>query len=129
MAVVNLHAQDWGTYVGAVIDGEDYPISFLGWFFDYPDSDNWVTPFGLGAGLGSNTNNDALDALLQAAAAESDMGARAGLYGQVQDLWAEWNPTIPLWIEPEHVIYGDHISGVDIGPTIEFNYNQLSVRR
>jgi len=129
MAVVNLHAQDWGTYVGAVIGGEDYPISFLGWFFDYPDSDNWVTPFGLGAGLGSNTNSDELDALLLQAAAESDTAVRAVLYGQIQDLWVELNPTIPLWIEPEHIIYGSHVMGVNIGPTIEFNYNQLSVSR
>lgn len=128
MATVNLNAQDWATYVGAVIGGTDYPISFLGWFFDYPDSDNWVSPFGLGAGLGSNTNNDELDALLLAAAAESDADARAALYGQVQDLWAQLNPTIPLWIEPEYVEYWtDRVSGVNIGPTIEFNYNQLSL--
>ncbi len=129
MAVVNLNAQDWGTYVGAVIGGTDYPISFLGWFFDYPDSDNWVTPFGLGAGLGSNTNSDELDALLGQAAAEADPDARAALYQQIQELWTELLPTIPLWIEPEHVIYWDYVQGVNIGPTIEFNYNSLSLDR
>ncbi len=125
MIQVNLHAQDWATYVDAVIGGEDYPMSFLGWFFDYPDSDNYVTPFGRGAGLGSNVNNDELDALLAQAAAESDPDVRAELYAQIQEMWAELIPTLPLWIEPEHIIYPDYIQGINIGPTIEFNYNTI----
>jgi hypothetical protein len=43
-------------------------------------------------------------------------------------MWVELNPTIPLWIEPEHIVYGSHLYGVNTEPTIEFNYNQLSIR-
>ena len=41
---VELQTQEWGTYIGALTDGE-YPIGYLGWFFDYPDTSNYLDPF------------------------------------------------------------------------------------
>lgn len=139
---VELVAQEWSTYIGAVIGGADYEVPMLGWFYDYPDPDNYISPFVANGGLGTmitdpdtgegiNADAQQLVDLVQEAAATGDMATRADLYGQIQELYAQLTVTIPLWIEAEHVVYRDGISGSDaygsldqlnIGPTIEFNY-------
>ncbi len=144
---VTLRAQEWSTYVGAVIGGTDYPISFLGWFYDYPDPDNYLNPFIVNGGLGTmvtdpdtgaGINDDAqrLTDLVFQAAAIADPAARAPLYEEIQDLYAELAVTIPLWIEAEHVVYRDGVTPstafgtpetLNIGATIEFNYATLSL--
>lgn len=144
---VTLQAQEWSTYVGAVVGGQDYALSFLGWFYDYPDPDNYLGPFILNGGLGTNVTDpdtgEGIDAqaqqlvdLVTEAAAESDPAVRADLYEQAQDIYAELVTTLPLWIEAEHVVYWDDVTPDDafgsvdtlnIGATIEFNYSTLSL--
>jgi peptide/nickel transport system substrate-binding protein len=143
---VTLRATEWATYLGNVIQGESYAVSFLGWFFDYPDSSNYVEPFALNGGLGTNITDSEtgevapgltepeLIANLLAAATETDSAARAALYETIQDQWANDVVTIPLWFEPERVFYRDYISGdsgganansLNIGPTTDLNYDVL----
>jgi len=42
---VNLKSQEWSSYVTALTGGQSYPVGLLGWFFDYPDSSNYLDPF------------------------------------------------------------------------------------
>jgi ABC-type transport system substrate-binding protein len=122
----------------------------LGWFFDYPDSSNYLTPFVYNGGLGTNVALAAegsdygepisdlaaelLDLLVQADV-ETDIAARTQLYEQAQEVYADLAVTVPLFIIAEHVTYRPNISGSDmyaeagvlnIGPTMEFNYSTLS---
>ena len=53
---VTLQAQEWSTYVTALTGGESYPVGVLGWFFDYPDSSNYVDPFVYNGGEGTNVS-------------------------------------------------------------------------
>jgi peptide/nickel transport system substrate-binding protein len=142
---VNLHAQEWSTYIGAVLGGQDYPISFLGWFYDYPDPDNYMSPFIQNGGLGTMVTDPdtgeviegldpALLDLLVEAATTPGTDTREELYQQLQEVYAEAVTTLPLWIEPEHVVFRDGVVGSDmypypealnIGPTTEFNYQTL----
>jgi len=143
---VSLVATEWATYLGNVIQGESYSVSFLGWFFDYPDSSNYVEPFTLFGGLGTNvTDGDTGEVLpslttpelidvIKEAATETDQAARAELYGQVQELYAQDVVTLPLWFEPERIFYWNDVAGdsdaenantLNIGPTTDFNYNVL----
>lgn len=139
---VELVAQEWSTYVGAVIGGADYDVSLLGWFYDYPDPSNYLSPFVDNGGLGTMVTNPDTNAginataqdlvdTLAAAAATGDQAQRETLYQEAQDLYADLVVTVPLWIEAEHVVYPDYVSGSDaygtpetlnIGATIEFNY-------
>lgn len=144
--VVELVAQEWSTYIGAVIAGE-YPVSFLGWFYDYPDPDNYISPFVTNGGLGTNVTDpdtgEAIDAELQAmvdamttAAATADPAERERLYlEEVLPVYTDRVVTLPLWLEAEHIVYGSTVSGCDafgapealnIGGTIEFNYITLN---
>jgi peptide/nickel transport system substrate-binding protein len=147
---VTLEAQEWSTYVTALTGGEEYPAGVLGWFFDYPDPSNYLEPFVYNGGNGTNVAPqvegspfgepiDDLSAqlvdLLQQGATETDQDARAGIYEEAQQIFADEVVTLPLFFEAEFVSYPDGIQGDDmyaspetlnIGPTLEFNYALLS---
>jgi peptide/nickel transport system substrate-binding protein len=147
---VTLQAQEWSTYVSALTGGQSYAIGVLGWFFDYPDSSNYIDPFVFNKGLGTNVTvpqegsntgvpiddqaKQLVDLLVQADS-ETDVTARAALYQQAQDIYADMVVTLPLFFNAEHVTYRSNIKGSDqyavpetlnIGPTIDFNYATLS---
>jgi len=147
---VDLQAQEWSTYVTALTGGESYAIGVLGWFFDYPDSSNYLDPFVYNGGEGTNVTtptegsttgtpiNDKakkLVDLLQQADTETDQAKRADLYQQAQDVYADLVVSVPIIITPENVVFRSNIQGdsmyaspetLNIGPTMEFNYATLS---
>jgi len=142
---VTLQAQEWSTYVSSLVGGEAYPAGVLGWFFDYPDPSNYLEPFVYNGGLGTmvtdgdnvgvNEDADRLVELLQEGSTTTDQAARASIYEEAQNLYADLVVTIPLFFEAEHVVYPDYVSVVSgtesaetlgIGPTIEFNHALLT---
>jgi ABC-type transport system substrate-binding protein len=146
---VELQAQEWSTYITALVGGESYPVGVLGWFFDYPDPSNYLDPFVYNGGMGNNLtaamegsitgdpiNDDAatLVDLLAQADVEVDDAKRIALYEEAQALYADLVPTVPLFFEAEHVIYRDNISGtadqatpetLNIGGNVFFTYSML----
>jgi peptide/nickel transport system substrate-binding protein len=147
---VTLQAQEWSTYVTALTGGQSYAVGVLGWFFDYPDSSNYLDPFVYNKGMGTNVspskegtdygepiNEKAaqLVSLLNQADTETDQAKRADLYQQAQEIYADLVVTIPLFFIAEHITYRSNITGssnfatpetLNIGPNIEFNYATLS---
>ncbi|GAB4480168.1 MAG: ABC transporter substrate-binding protein [Anaerolineae bacterium] len=125
---VNLQVQEWSTYVSALTGGE-YPIGYLGWFFDYPDTSNYLDPFAQSAAspfLGISYASEEMDSLLAEAAATDDQDERVALYEQAQALYAEDVVTIPLTIETEYAVFNNsRIAGVTIGPALIFNYELI----
>jgi peptide/nickel transport system substrate-binding protein len=146
---VTLQAQEWSTYVPALTGGKAYGAGVLGWFFDYPDSSNYLDPFVFNRGEGTNVTtpqtgsltgipiNDKakqLVDLLNKADIETDQAKRADLYKQAQDLYADLVVTLPLFYQAEHVVYRDYIKGssgyatpetLNIGPNIVFYYSLI----
>jgi peptide/nickel transport system substrate-binding protein len=151
---VNLQAQEWSTYITALSGGKSYPVGILGWFFDFPDSSNYVDPFVYNKGMGTNvtvpqegstygvpiTNTFGTDAtklvdLLNKADVELDNAKRIELYQQAQQLMADMVLAVPLYFVAEHVVYRANIHGtgglptpetLNIGPNLEFNYSTLT---
>lgn len=147
---VTLQAQEWSTYVTALTGGEAYAVGVLGWFFDYPDSSNYLDPFVYNGGEGTNVSPQAegtdfgepindkakqLVDLLAQADTETDQTVRADLYNQAQEIYADLVVSLPLFFNAEHVIYRSNIHGSDafgepnslnIGPNIEFYYSLIS---
>jgi peptide/nickel transport system substrate-binding protein len=147
---VKLNAQEWSTYITALVGGEAYTAGVLGWFFDYPDSSNYLDPFVFNDGMGTMVSLSAegtdfgepinetaakLVELLAQADVEPDVEKRAELYQQAQEVYADLVVTLPLFIIAEHVTYRANIFGSDmyalvealnIGPTLEFNYSTLT---
>jgi peptide/nickel transport system substrate-binding protein len=151
---VNLQAQEWSTYVTALTGGQAYAVGILGWFFDYPDSSNYLDPFVYNKGEGTNvtvpqegsatgipitgtfgvTATQLVNLLVQADI-EQDPTKRAQEYEQAQQLTADLVLTVPLFFVPEYIVYRDNIHGdsayatpqtLNIGPSIEFWYSLLS---
>jgi len=125
---VELKSMNWAEYVDGFVAGE-LPFFILGWFPDFADPENWLSPFA--SCLQSPDNgvfycNEEMDALLLAAASSADPAEREDLYNQIGELYAEDVPTLPLFWEPEFVSYRDGVEGVVVGPPFEFNYNVLS---
>jgi peptide/nickel transport system substrate-binding protein len=147
---VNLQAQEWSTYITALAGGQSYAVAVLGWFFDYPDSSNYIDPFVYNKGIGTmvtipkegsdtgtpiNDEAKKLVDLLVQADSETDQAKRADLYQQAQETYADMVVTLPLFYVPEHIVYSSNIHGSDqfpvpenlnIGPTIDFNYATVS---
>lgn len=125
---VTLQSQEWGTYVHALTDGE-YPIGYLGWFFDYPDTSNYLDPFAestASPSMGISYASEEMDEYLHAAGASTDVAEREQLYTDAQELYAKDVVTIPLIMEPEYAVYReDTIGGVTIGPALVFNYELI----
>ena len=138
----------------ALIGGKSYAVAIAGWFFDYPDTSNYLDPFTYNGGQGTNAtvakagsttgdpvpgayNADAtkLVSLLSQADIELDQTKRADLYKQAQDVAASMVLTVPLYFVPEFVVYRPNIHGssdyatpetLNIGPNIEFTYSLLT---
>jgi peptide/nickel transport system substrate-binding protein len=127
---VTLQSQEWGTYVGALVGGE-YPIGYLGWFFDYPDPSNYLDPFAqseAAASIGTNYASDEMDALLAAGGESTDEAERAQIYEDAQNLYAEDVVTIPLTIEPEYAVFNNaSVSNIVIGPALYFQYELIEL--
>jgi peptide/nickel transport system substrate-binding protein len=145
MIDVEVSAQEWSTYVGAATGGEEYPVSLLGWFFDFPDPENYLQPFIENGGIGTMVTakedgsisegvNPELLTLLTASRGETDLDARAAILGDLQTVYAEEVVTVPLWIEPEFIVYRDGVCGdaslpnpqtLNVGATMELIYAVL----
>ncbi|MCJ7551982.1 MAG: ABC transporter substrate-binding protein [Anaerolineae bacterium] len=126
---VNLKTQNWAEYVDSFVEGTAFPVFILGWFPDFADPDNWLTPFAScvqSPDNGVNYCDEKMDDLLLRAAASSDAAEREALYGELGEYYAEQVPTLPLFWEPEFVTYRDGVEGVLIGAPFEFNYNMLN---
>jgi peptide/nickel transport system substrate-binding protein len=125
---VELVSQNWAEYVDSFVDGS-LPIFILGWFPDFADPENWLSPWGSctqSPDMGVNYCDEKMDEMLLNAASSSDPAEREALYQEIGEYWADTMPTIPLFWEPEFVTYRDGIEGVKIGAPFEFNYNVLS---
>jgi len=124
---VEIRSKDWAEYVRSFVNGS-FPIFILGWFPDFADPQNWLSLFGScaqSADLGSNYCNPTIESFLAQAAAATETTERQSLYQEIGELWAEDIPTLPLFWESEFAVMREGIEGVQIGSTLEFNYNAL----
>lgn len=129
MVTVDLQTQNWAEYVDSFVAGEAFPAFILGWFPDFVDPENWLTPFGsctASPDQGGFYCSEQLDKLLLDAGSTTDETKRAEFYKQAGEFWAENVITIPLFWEPEFITNRAGIDGIAIGAPFEFNYYPLS---
>ena len=108
------------TYFGQVSNNA-LPLFLLGWFPDFADPDNYVTPF-MRTGfqsLGTNYSNPTMDALIDNET--SSTTGRDTTFSQIQDLTAHDVPTLPLWMTSAVAVKEPAVSGVVLDPYL-FRY-------
>ena len=115
---VNLRSEPWTTYT-ADFGNQRLPFFLLGWYPDYFDSDDYVSPFlstSGAASLGSGYNDSQMNTWLAQEAASTDDAVRAGIFQQIQNKLATDVPYIPLWQNPSDVEYSNTVSDVFLHP-------------
>jgi peptide/nickel transport system substrate-binding protein len=104
-----------------------YPEYQLGWFPDYSDADNYLTPFFLTKNfIGNHFSDPAIDTLLTAQAVETDKAKRTTEIGDIQDRVAAQLPTIPLLQGAQVVVEGKDVKGVTLDGSFKFRFGTLS---
>ena len=106
-----------------------YPMYQLGWFPDYSDADNYLTPFFTkNSFLANHYDNPAVQKLIDQQLVTTDKAARTKIIGQIQDDVAKDLPTIPLLQGAQVAVVGSNVSGADqtLDPSFKFRYAALS---
>lgn len=110
---VTLKSAEWDTYSKAY-PTDQYPIFQLGWFPDYPDSDDYVAPF-----YGTKTSflmdhfsNPTIDAAIEKERSSTDQATRNTAFGQIQTIGAQQAPTIPLTQGKQLAVQRKGVTGV-----------------
>jgi peptide/nickel transport system substrate-binding protein len=125
---VNLQTTEWVQY-SKQRTADAYPAYQLGWFPDYSDADNYLTPFFLTENFLSNhySNQKVNDLILQQASTP-DAGERTALIKQIQDLEADDLSTVPYLQGAQVAVVGTDVSGTKdtLDPSFKFRYGALS---
>ena len=106
-----------------------YPVYQLGWFPDYSDADNYLTPFFSKNNFVANHYDSApVQKLIGEQLVETDKTKRAALIGQIQDAEAKDISTLPLLQGSQVAVVGSTVSGADqtLDASFKFRYAALS---
>lgn len=100
----------------------------LGWVFDYPSGENYLTPL---HGTGGSSNytgysNPDVDALISQGDAASIEEAD-GFYQQAAELVLEDMPIIPMWFGQSSIAYNETITGVVSTPRTILDLTRVQV--
>jgi peptide/nickel transport system substrate-binding protein len=125
---VDLQTTEWVQY-SEQRTGDAYPAYQLGWFPDYSDADNYLTPFFLTENFLSNhyTNQQVNDLILQQAST-ADPAERTKLIEQIQELEADDLSTVPYLQGAQVAVVGSDVSGTEdtLDASFKFRYAALS---
>jgi len=123
---VNLQSTLYDVYRNERVQ-DAYPAYQLGWFPDYSDADNYLTPFFLDGGfLLNHYSNPEVDSLITEQLSETDEDARADLIGEIQDKVAADLSTVPLLQGAQVAVSGTDVEGVTLDASFKFRYAPLS---
>ncbi|MEP7191239.1 MAG: ABC transporter substrate-binding protein [Actinomycetota bacterium] len=109
---VNLQSTEWVTYTkDRVVDA--YPLYQLGWFPDYSDADNYLTPFfSANNFLKNHYDNKSVQAMITEQATTADKAAREALIGDIQEAVAKDLSTLPILQGAQVAVSGKDVKGV-----------------
>jgi len=119
---------EWEEYQTLYKEGA-YDLFILGWYPDFLDADNYLSPFVRDGGFFQNHySNDKVNKLLDAELAETDDAAREEMFGQLQDIVAEDVPLMPSWNGANVAVASTEMDGVleTLDPTYIFRFWQIS---
>ena len=123
---VNLQSTEWGQFTKDRV-ADMYPAHQLGWFPDYSDADNYLTPFFLNGGfLENHYNNEEVNSLILKQLVTPDADERSALIEQIQDLVAQDLSTLPMQQGAQVAVAVDGVDGVTLDPSFKFRFGTLT---
>ncbi|MBT1176733.1 ABC transporter substrate-binding protein [Bifidobacterium callimiconis] len=128
---VNLQQTEWTQYQKERVVTEDsdgsYPAYQLGWFPDYSDPDNYLSPFFRDGNFVNNGySNSQVNDLIVQQAGEQDKSKREDLLKQIQQLETEDLSTLPLLQGAQVAVTGTNVSGVKLDASFRFRYASVT---
>jgi peptide/nickel transport system substrate-binding protein len=118
----------WEEYQGLYKEGA-YDLFILGWYPDFLDADNYLSPFVRDGGFfANNYSNEEVNSLLDQEIGETDEATRNGQIEQLQDIVAEDVPLIPSWNGQNVAVANSSMTGVldTLDPTYIFRFWMIS---
>lgn len=128
MVTVTLKSEPWVTYKAQFRQG-NYGVFLIGWFPDYLDADDYLSPFltkGGAASFGTFYDNPEAVALIKQEQAGKTNAERTGPIQQLQDIAADDVPMLPLFTGSQQAAHGAKVTGVHLSPTQVFPYYTLA---
>lgn len=125
---VDLQTTEWVQYAKDRT-ADVYPAYQLGWFPDYSDADNYLTPFFLTENfLGNHYDNTEVNDLILEQAVTADPDARTALIEQIQDTVAEDLSTVPYLQGAQVAVVGTDVTGTEdtLDASFKFRYGALA---
>ena len=138
---VSLQSTEWVTY-SEEYSADAYPVFQLGWFPDFPDADNYLSPFlspydDKKSGnftnshyneLGTDFADPTTSKLLDAERVDGDQASREATLGEIQDRLADQVPYLPLLTGSQVAVARDSVKGVEdtLDASFKFRFTQLS---
>jgi peptide/nickel transport system substrate-binding protein len=125
---VDLQTTEWVQY-SKDRTADVYPAYQLGWFPDYSDADNYLTPFFLTENfLGNHYDNKQVNDLILQQAVTPDPAERQALIEEIQDMVADDLSTVPYLQGAQVAVTGTDVSGAEdtLDPSFKFRYGALS---
>ncbi|MGA7206966.1 MAG: ABC transporter substrate-binding protein [Specibacter sp.] len=109
---VNLQSTEWVSYSKERVK-DTYPLYQLGWFPDYSDADNYLSPFfSANSFLKNHYDNATVQAMIEKQRSTTDPAARTKLIEDIQAAVAKDVPTLPLLQGAQVAVSGKNVSGV-----------------
>lgn len=125
---VSLQSTEWVQYSKDRV-ADKFPAYQLGWFPDYSDADNYLTPFFLTENfLANHYDNPVVNDKILEQAVTPDIEARTKLIEEIQDLVAADLSTVPYLQGAQVAVVGTDISGAEetLDASFKFRYAALS---
>ncbi|WP_431835766.1 ABC transporter substrate-binding protein [Cellulomonas sp. Y8] len=126
---VDLQTTEWVQYAKDRTS-DVYPAYQLGWFPDYSDADNYLTPFFLTDNfLGNHYDNQEVNDLILQQAVTTDADERSGLIEQIQDAVAADLSTVPYLQGAQVAVVGADVTGAEdtLDASFKFRYGALAI--
>jgi peptide/nickel transport system substrate-binding protein len=109
---VELKSAEWEQYQTIYKQGA-YDLWILGWFPDYPDADDYLSPFLVDGGFFQNGyKNEEANTLTAHELGSPDPDTRIADFEKLQEIAATDVPFIPSWVGNNTAVYADGMSGV-----------------
>lgn len=122
---VDLQSTEWVQYSEDRVS-DVYPAYQLGWFPDYSDADNYLTPFFLKENfLGNHYDNPEVDELIREQGVTGDADARTALIEEIQAKVGADLSTVPLLQGAQLAVSGKDIDGVVLDASFKFRFGSL----
>jgi peptide/nickel transport system substrate-binding protein len=125
---VNLQTTEWVQY-SKDRSSDVYPEYQLGWFPDYSDADNYLTPFFLTENFLQNHYEDQeVNDLILQQAVTADPAERTALIEEIQDKVAAQLSTVPLLQGAQVAVTGTEVTGTEdtLDASFKFRYAALA---